>query len=786
MTQAKGERRREQEGNDRVARALLKSATDFAIFTMDLDLRITTWNVGAQTVFGWTREEALRLSGDVIFLPEERAQGMHLQEAKTARQHGRAEDERWHVRKDGSRLWASGLTMRMEDERTGAHTGYIKVVRDRTEQHLAETQARAVDVRFRALVESSPQMTFFADPDGRIIYTSPYWARYTGRERDDTPLGDWTQFIHPEDREPMQRAWRQALQTGEGCEMEIRFLSAATNTWRWFMARAAPIGGKPRESGWLLIAFDIDLVVAARNALRHSQKLLLNEVARGKAERDRTWQLANDLMVVTDFDGYVLDANPAWTNRLGWRHEELLGSNVLAFVHPDYSALAQTQLNRLHRGHATSRFVCECRHRDGSYRTLSWTAVPGDGLIHAVAQDVTAENEAAAELEVAQEALRQSQKMEAVGQLTGGIAHDFNNLLTGIIGALQLMQKRTERGLAVDVPRYTEMAMESAKRAAALTHRLLAFSRRQPLAPKPTQPNVLIRSLTELFERTLGEKIALKIRLEGGLWHVLCDPHQLENAILNLVINARDAMPEGGTLTIATSNTGLDDRGATRAAIVNSGDYVCICVSDTGQGMSHDVAAKAFEPFFTTKPQGEGTGLGLSMVYGFVRQSGGYTRLESHPGKGTAVRLYLPRLAAPVPEPEEPVPAEPLAAVRRRHPLVLVVEDDERVRDLLVEVLREQGCQVMEAGDGITGLQLLTDTPDIELVISDIGLPGMDGRRMVDQARRQRPRLKVILMTGYAQSLALTEGLREPDMELVTKPFGIDDITRRIMTVLAE
>ncbi|ANN78949.1 PAS domain S-box protein [Bordetella flabilis] len=786
MSQAKGERRREEEGNDRVARALLKSATDFAIFTMDLDLRITTWNVGAQNVFGWTREEALRLSGDVIFLPEERAQGVHRQEAETARQQGRAEDERWHVRKDGSKLWASGLTMRMEDERSGEHTGYIKVVRDRTGQHLAETQARAVDVRFRALVESSPQMTFFADPEGRIIYTSPYWARYTGREQGDRPPGDWTEFIHPEDREPMQAAWRQALQTGVGCEMEIRFLCAASNTWRWFMARAAPIGGQARESGWLLIAFDIDLVVAARNALRHSQKLLLNEVARGKAERDRTWQLANDLMVVTDFDGYMLDANPAWTTRLGWRHEQLLGSNVLAFVHPDYTALAQTQLHRLHRGHATSRFVCECRHRDGSYRTLSWTAVPGDGLVHAVAQDVTAENEATAELEVAQEALRQSQKMEAVGQLTGGIAHDFNNLLTGIIGALQLMQKRAERGMLVDVPRYTEMAMESAKRAAALTHRLLAFSRRQPLAPKPTQPNVLIRSLTDLFERTLGEKIALKIRLHESLWPVLCDAHQLENAILNLVLNARDAMPDGGTLTIATSNTGLDERGATRAAIVNAGDYVCICVSDTGQGMPHDVAAKAFEPFFTTKPQGEGTGLGLSMVYGFVRQSGGYTRLESQPGAGTAVRLYLPRLTTPIPEDEEPPPAEPVAAVRRRHPLVLVVEDDARVRELLLEVLREQGCRVMEAADGLTGLQLLKDTPDIELVISDIGLPGMDGRQMVERARRRQPKLKVVLMTGYAQSLALTEGLRDPDMELVTKPFGIDDITRRLMAVLAE
>ncbi|ARP87447.1 hybrid sensor histidine kinase/response regulator [Bordetella genomosp. 9] len=787
MSQARSERRKRVEATDRVARALLKSATDFAILTMDLDLRITSWNAGAQTLFGWSENEAIGMLSSLIFVEEDREQGAHVQEAEQAQREGRCEDERWHLRKDGTRLWCSGLTMRFEDDRTGQHIGYLKVVRDRTEQHLAETRARATDARFRALVESSPQMTFFADTAGRIIYASPYWARYTGRDGTGPAQGDWTETIHPEEREQVKEAWRVALATGVGCELEIRFRCAADNSWRWFMARAAPIEEEGQRTGWLILAFDIDLVVAARNDLRRSQKLLLNEVARGKAERDRTWQLANDLMVVTDFDGYVLDANPAWTERLGWKHEELLGNNILGLVHPDYLAIAQSQLNRLHRGHATSRFVCECRHRDGTYRTLSWTAVPGDGLIHAVAQDVTAENEATAELELAQEALRQAQKMEAVGQLTGGIAHDFNNLLTGIIGSLQLMQKRAERGMLVDITRYSDMAMESAKRAAALTHRLLAFSRRQPLAPKPTQPNVLIQSLTDLFERTLGEKIALAVDLQDGLWNVLCDPHQLENAILNLVINARDAMPDGGRLTITTRNTDLDNISVANAVILTAGEYVCLCVSDTGVGMPPDVAAKAFEPFFSTKPQGEGTGLGLSMVYGFVRQSGGYTELDSRPGEGTAVRLYLPRYSGSLREDEDVEEEAPApVGVAARHPLVLVVEDDPRVRDLLVEVLQEQQCRVVEAADGLSGLRILKDTPSIQLVISDIGLPGMDGRRMVQEARTVHPDLKVILMTGYAQSLAQSDGLRDTDMELVTKPFGIDEITRRILAVLAE
>ncbi|WP_083228679.1 PAS domain S-box protein [Bordetella sp. H567] len=787
MNEVSRERHMRRMSTDRVARALLESATDFAIFTLDLSLRITSWNTGACKVFGWTEDEALGADAAMIFTPESRERGDHLMEAETARTQGRAEDERWHLRKDGSRLWASGLMQRFVDERTRQHIGYLKIVRDRTEQHLAESRARAVDARFRALVEGSPQMTFFTDASGRVIYTSPYWQRYTGRDHPGEQRGDWTESIHPDDRKPVQQAWRDAMAKGIGCEMEIRFLCAADSTWRWFMARAAPIEEEGYISGWLIIAFDIDLVVAARNDLRRSQRLLLNEVARGKAERDRTWQLANDLMVVTDFDGYVLDANPAWTDRLGWKHEELLGNNILGLMHGDYASLAQSQLKRLQRGHATSRFVCECRHRDGSFRTLSWTAVPGDGLVHAVAQDVTAENEATAELELAQEALRQSQKMEAVGQLTGGIAHDFNNLLTGIIGALQLMQKRAERGMLVDVTRYTDMAMESAKRAAALTHRLLAFSRRQPLAPKPTQPTQLIRSLTELFERTLGERIALEVDLQDGLWNVLCDPHQLENAILNLVINARDAMPDGGTLTITARNVDLDNIAVARAVILTAGEYVCLCVADTGVGMPPDVAAKAFEPFFSTKPQGEGTGLGLSMVYGFVRQSGGYTELDSRPGEGTSIRMYLPRYAGPVTEEPDADTSQELPAVPAptQQPLVLVVEDDPRVRDLLVEVLQDLRCRVVEAADGLSGLRILKDTPSIRLVISDIGLPGMDGRRMVEEARVHHPGLKVILVTGYAQSLALTEGLRDPGMELVTKPFGIDEITRRITAVLA-
>lgn len=770
--------------DDQMARAVLKSAIDFAILTTDLSLTITNWNSGAEAIFGWTRAQALGADLQMIFIEEDRQRRVHRLEAERAATDGRSEDERWHIRADGTPFWASGLTMLLQDERTGEHIGYLKIVRDNTERHLADSHALMLAAQFRALVEASPQMTFFADDSGRITYANRYWHVFTGRDSDSALQLDWTRSMHPEDRSKALDAWNQVRAAGVGCELEIRFLRAADQSWRWFLVRAAPIDIDGGHYGWLIIASDIDLSVAARNDMSRKQLRLMEEVAQRKAERDRTWRLASDLMIVTDLDGEILDANPAWTRQLGWHGEELLGSNFVQLVHPDYLALAQAQLGRLHRGQASSRFICEIRHKDGSYRTLSWTAVPGDGLIHAVAQDLTAENAAAAELEQAQEALRQSQKMEALGQLTGGIAHDFNNLLMGIQGSLQLMQKRAEKGMEIDVARYTGIAMESARRAAALTHRLLAFARRQPLAPKKTHADVLIASLSEMLERTLGERITLTTSLEPDLWATLCDPHQLESAILNLAINARDAMPEGGSLVVSASNAVLDDMDAARSATVTPGEYVRIAVSDTGVGMTADIASRAVEPFFTTKPQGQGTGLGLSMVYGFVRQSKGYTEIHSVPEEGTLVELYLPRFNGDWQEDGEEASIPAPAPSMGEDPVVLIVEDDPRVRDLLAEILRDLHCQVIEAIDGPSGLRLLRDDPSIDLVVSDVGLPGLNGRQMVDAARVARPELKVILMTGYAESAALADDVLGPRMELMTKPFGIEDMSARVATML--
>jgi PAS domain S-box-containing protein len=387
-------------------------------------------------------------------------------------------------------------------------------------------------------------------------------------------------------------------------------------------------------------------------------------------------------------------------------------------------------------------------------------------------------------LEEAHEALRQAQKMEAVGQLTGGIAHDFNNLLTGVIGSLDMMQRQIAKGETSKIERYATTAMTSANRAAALTHRLLAFSRRQPLDPKPVNSNRLVSGMEELLRRTIGESIALEIVTAGGLWQTLCDPHQLESAILNLAINARDAMPAGGVLTIETCNARLDNAYAAKQRDIAPGQYVCICVTDTGSGMTKDTIEKAFEPFFTTKPTGQGTGLGLSMIYGFTRQSEGYARIYSEVGQGTTVKLYLPRYYGEAEGADEEHGELTDAHRAEAGEVVLVIEDETAVRELVVDVLEELGYRAVEAADGPTGLKLLQSGMRLDLLITDIGLPGLNGRQVVDAARLQRPDLKVLFMTGYAENATIANGFLEPGMEMLTKPFAIEALATRIRDMI--
>ncbi len=387
-----------------------------------------------------------------------------------------------------------------------------------------------------------------------------------------------------------------------------------------------------------------------------------------------------------------------------------------------------------------------------------------------------------AALRIAEDQLRQAQKMEAVGQLTGGLAHDFNNLLTGIGGALEMMQTRLAQGRTEQLGRYIAAAQEAAGRAAKLTHRLLAFSRRQTLDPRPTAPERLLEGMRELIVRTMGPQVAVALEVDAEPWRVLCDANQLENAVLNLCINARDAMPDGGALLIECRNAVLEEDQVRDAP---AGEYVAIRVTDTGAGMAAEVMARAFDPFFTTKPIGQGTGLGLSMIYGFVKQSGGQVGLASEPGQGTAVELCLPRHLSP-PAAEE-AEAAGVATPAASSGTVLLVDDEPSVRTLLGETLAALGLSVIEAADGPAGLRVLESSVRVDVLVSDVGLPGgLNGRQLADRARVLRPGLPVLLITGYAEAAVLGEGMLEPGMEVVTKPFSMAVLGRRVAAVLGQ
>jgi PAS domain S-box-containing protein len=387
------------------------------------------------------------------------------------------------------------------------------------------------------------------------------------------------------------------------------------------------------------------------------------------------------------------------------------------------------------------------------------------------------------DLMVAEHALRQAQKMEAVGQLTGGIAHDFNNLLAGIGGSLQILQKRLHQQRFEGNERYISMGLDAVRRAAALTQRLLAFARRQTLDPKPTDVNRLIAGMEELIRRTVGPSVSLEVVGAGGLWPTRIDPSQLENSLLNLCINARDAMmPGGGRLTIETANKWLDDRAAAERELP-PGQYISLCVTDTGSGMAPDVIKRVFDPFFTTKPLGQGTGLGLSMVYGFVRQSGGQVRIYSEPERGTTMCLYLPRFVGAA---EEDAPRPDRAEIEEGDgQTILVIEDEATILTLITELLVEAGYRVLSAPDGQAGLQMLQSGRRIDFLVTDVGLPGgINGRQVADAARISRPSLKVLFITGYAENAAVGNGLLEPGMSVLTKPFEIAELARKVREMM--
>jgi len=651
-----------------------------------------------------------------------------------------------------------------EFDAEGKPSRLIGAVQDITDRHRIQLALEKSEAQFSALAQNMPNQVWTARPGGALDWFNDRVYKYCGLARGTLASEGWMNILHPDDRATTRQRWSHSLATGDIYEMEMR-LRDRTGAYRWHLARAVPLRDlNGAITSWIGTNTEIE-------AQKQSE-------ASFAADRNRLWTISQDLMLVCDFAGKITAVNPSSERLLGWREDEMIGASLADFVHPDDLQATTREVAKLSAGAHTLAFENRYRTRSGEYRLLDWTAVPEDERIHAIGRDITDQR-------AIEDALRQSQKMEAVGQLTGGIAHDFNNLLQGITGSLDIMNSRLAQGRTNDLERWLMGARTSAERAAALTHRLLAFSRRQPLDPRPVRANPLVASMEDMLRRTLGEQIELELVLAGGLWLTKCDPNQLESAILNLIINARDAMPGGGKLTVETCNAHLDKRYAAQQHEITPGQYVCICVTDTGVGMSKDVAARAFEPFFTTKPTGQGTGLGLSMIYGFARQSEGHARIYSEEGQGTTIKLYLPRFRG-VAEAQAPAEGPEQLPGAESGEVVLVVEDEPVVRGLILEVLHELGYNAIEAADGPTGLAILQSDRHIDLLVTDIGLPGLNGRQVADGGRAVRPGLKVLFMTGYAENAALASGFLEPGMTMITKPFAMDALASRIRDTLEE
>jgi PAS domain S-box-containing protein len=782
---------------------IMDNAADYAVISTDLDGRVMSWNTGAMKTLGWCEAEMLGQTLHRFFTPEDRTAGQPEEEMRQALEAGSAADERWHLRKDGSLFWGSGTTKPLRDT-AGAVVGFVKVLRDRTEQHRSREALDALNERYRMVARATTDAIWDWDLRQNDVTWNEALQTTYGHSPGPLECGGewWLAQIHPDDRAAVNRSIHAVIDGGgTNWTHEYRFRRAdgshATVLDRGFVIRDAQ-GRATRMIGAML---DLSGLRQAEAALRRSEDRL---------------RLATTAARIGTFDYLVRGNALIWDDRC----RELFGvppgqpisyeTTFLPALHPEDREAAHAAVLRALDPTGSGAFSCEYRAIGLADGVERWVAANGQAffeqgvatrligtvldigerkLAEARQRELNARLEQLVEartkaLRKSEEQLRQSQKMEAVGQLTGGLAHDFNNLLAGISGNLELLSARIAQGRHKEVERHAAAAQGAARRAASLTHRLLAFSRRQTLDPKPTDANRLVAGMEELVRRTVGPGITLEVVAAVGLWPTLVDPHQLENALLNLCINARDAMPAGGRLTIETANRWLD-RQAAREQELPAGQYISLCVSDTGTGMMPEVKAKAFDPFFTTKPLGQGTGLGLSMIYGFVRQSGGQVRIYSEPGQGTMVCLYLPRhLGEAVPA--EPVPETTAAPLAGSGETVLVVDDEPTVRMLVTEVLEDLGYAALEAADGPAGLRLLQSDARIDLLVTDVGLPGgMNGRQMADAARMSRPDLKVLFITGFAENAVIGNGQLEPGMHVMTKPFALEALANRIRELIA-
>jgi len=600
------------------------------------------------------------------------------------------------------------------------------------------------------------------DHDWRLIYVNETAARIcrgTALDLVGRPIAD---LLRPDAGNPLLEFCKASRRNGKPAVFTVYSQLAAG----WLEVR-----GYPHADGYTMIFRDVSETGLSDPSLREVERRIEGD----RAINQRLFDTSLDLIMVVDRHDNYLRVSPSSESIVGWRPDEMIGGNAASYVHPNDLEHTRDEMRLARRGKLTRNFDCRYVHKNGQVVPMAWTGVWSEfeEQHFFIGRDMT-------DRTAAEERLRRSERLEAVGQLTGGVAHDFNNILTVILGTVDILSERLA-GHA-DLAAIVEVIDEAAERGAEVTRQLLAFARKQPLQPRIVSVTELIRGSQELLRRALGEVIEIELKLGEDTWPAMADPSQLATALINLAINARDAMPEGGKLTIETGNTHIDEEYARANVEVQPGSYVLIAVSDTGAGVPASVLDKVFEPFFTTKESGRGTGLGLSMVYGFVKQSGGHVKMYSEEGYGTSVKIYLPRALR---EGEQAEPAAQPAQIRTGSETILVVEDEALVRNYVLTQLASLGYRTHSASNGPEALALVEAGVAFDLLLTDVIMPGgMTGRTLANEILKRRPRVKVLFTSGYTENAIVHHGRLDPGVLLLAKPYRKADLARMVREAL--
>ncbi|MGE7137087.1 PAS domain-containing protein [Luteibacter sp. NPDC031894] len=621
-----------------------------------------------------------------------------------------------------------------------------------------------------ATMFDSPQPMFVSVEPGRIfLFNDPYRAMLG--KRLSGAIGKRFEELWADVWDDVADHVEQAL-AGKGSmhrDLPLAMTRHGFVESTWWTFSYAPLRDEcGRVIGMYAVTNETTRGVRSAMTLRELNASLEREINARTRERDQIWAVSPDLYIVMARDGRYRNVNPAWQRDLGYEVSELTSMAFGDLVHPDDLDRARDAMTQLLDGETVEDLEVRLRAKDGSHRWFAWNSVPDGEVVYGMGRDVQRRRDM-------EDQLRHAQKLEALGRLTGGIAHDFNNILGGIGGAIEIVSERIESGRLENTRRLLDAAHGAVNRAAGLTHRLLAYARQQALSLSDVDANAIVRGLNLLLRPLLGEQVFLELHMQQDLWRTLSDASQLESAILNLAINARDAMPGGGTLCISTRNAPAQDIG------MGVADYVVIAVADTGTGMSRTVVEKAFDPFFTTKSIGQGTGLGLSMVDGFARQTGGRAIIESEPGKGSTVSLWLPRHAGEPAVAHAHIDREACHGAGRR---VLLVEDEHMLRSLAREVLEEAGYTVDDHAEAAVALRSLRAAARPDILVTDIGLPGMDGRQLAQFAREALPDLPVLFITGYAWEAFADAPRLPPRASILGKPFSLHALVAAVGDLL--